>query len=597
MNFLIKIEHLFNMHYIYLCLIGILIIPIKIKAQQRDYQKDTIKGIEEVDIVKTYQPTVSEAQKIKSVPSLNDSLTTTTRAIEYTIYSVPVASTFTPSKGRATVLKKAPKELLYNSYLSLGYGNYHNALLDFYTSKTITRDQQFDLLLNHHSSQGGIDEVVLDDFFYDTSLEAHYRKQERFMTWGFNGGVQHQIYNWYGLPIYNKNDVEIDSQQTYYAAKLGGEISMDDAYFTDGTLKYRRFWDATESYENHGVFTSNFLFPLGNDAIRLKTVADYVDGKFESAYLDDQNREIKYSNLIGGMTPVFETEVDKLSLKIGGALYYNQDFEQNKGDLFVYPNVNAAYTFNEQFIVYAGVTGALEQNTYYNFAQTTPYITPTINIRPTDNIYTAFTGVSGNLLPTLTYQAKVAYGVENNKPLYSSTDKYNALIHSPYTPYTGLQREGYEYGNAIEIVYDDVKTLSVFGQLNFEINNAFNLAFNAEFLNYTTDKQEKAWNLPIIKSAFLADYTCEKWTFSFKTFYQGERKDLISDFTTAKPAVVITDLKAYFDVNTRIDYKITDRWSAFIQANNIVGDNYQRYVNYPVQGFQLLGGLAYKFDL
>ena len=126
-------------------------------------QEDDDIGTETVTVVKPYTPTVSDAFKIKSIPNLNDSIVLQKKKINYSIFSVPVASTFTPAKGKAAKVEKTPPPLLFNSYASVGLGNFNNALVDFYTSRELNRGEDFlDLGLSHHSSRGNIDSTPLD---------------------------------------------------------------------------------------------------------------------------------------------------------------------------------------------------------------------------------------------------------------------------------------------------------------------------------------------------------------------------------------------------------------------------------------------------
>ncbi|WFO15856.1 hypothetical protein M601_019385 [Cellulophaga baltica 4] len=71
-----------------------------------------------------------------------------------------MASTFTPAKGKAATVDKVPPPILYNSYASLGFGTYDNVLADFYTSRTISRDERLDVGLTHHSSRGDLDSIA-----------------------------------------------------------------------------------------------------------------------------------------------------------------------------------------------------------------------------------------------------------------------------------------------------------------------------------------------------------------------------------------------------------------------------------------------------
>ena len=61
-------------------------------------KKEENIGTEVINVVKPYTPTISDAYKIKEVPSLEEEVATQKETIKYTIFSFPVASTFTPNK-------------------------------------------------------------------------------------------------------------------------------------------------------------------------------------------------------------------------------------------------------------------------------------------------------------------------------------------------------------------------------------------------------------------------------------------------------------------------------------------------------------------
>ena len=76
-----------------------------------------------VDVVKSYAPTIADADKKREDAKIKDSLTVKKKKINYTIYSVPVASTFVPDKGRAAAVKqKVVREDYQNSYIAGGLG-------------------------------------------------------------------------------------------------------------------------------------------------------------------------------------------------------------------------------------------------------------------------------------------------------------------------------------------------------------------------------------------------------------------------------------------------------------------------------------------
>ena len=63
-----------------------------IYAQERKQTNDTI-NTEVVNVVKPYTPKISDAFKLKEIPSIDDEETATKKEIKYNIFSIPVYAT------------------------------------------------------------------------------------------------------------------------------------------------------------------------------------------------------------------------------------------------------------------------------------------------------------------------------------------------------------------------------------------------------------------------------------------------------------------------------------------------------------------------
>lgn len=572
-----------------------LTLGFQVTFAQEEEEKDL--GTETVTVTKAYTPTVSDAFKIKSVPNMNDSIVLQKKPINYSIFSVPVASTFTPSKGTASKVEKLPPPVLYNSYASLGAGLYGNVLGEFYTSRTINRDENFDIGFNHLSSRGGINGVELNDTFYDTRLDASYAKRDRDLDWGAAIGLQHQLYNWYGIEpgVFSETVINsIDERQNYYMGEVSGHINVEDAYFKRADLKYRRFFDAVSSGENRAIFNTGFEFPMNEETFNAKVKLDYVGGTFENASVSsaDNDNGISYGNLQVGVNPSLTMLRDDLSLNLGVNLVYGMDLENSESNFYIYPAVTASYRLlDETVIAYGGVTGELKQNSYYDFVEGNPFVSPTLTIAPTDSQYNAYVGFKGQLLPNLSYNVKGSYTAENNTPLYTLNPRNDFRSDD----------KGYYYGNSFGLFYDDIKTLGIFGELNVDVNRNFTAGANVEVYDYNTETGNPAWNLPNLQASLFMDYQIgEKWYAGVNLFYVGEREDFSSTVVqnaqpSEFPATLIT-LDGYFDANAHVGYRYTDQWSFFIKGANLSNNDYQRWSNFQVQGIQILGGATYKFD-
>lgn len=562
-------------------------------------QEDDL-GTETVTVVKPYSPTVSDAFKVSDSPRLNDSIVLQKKPIDYQIFSVPVASTFTPAKGKASEVKKAKPEKLYNSYLAAGIGNFNNATLDFYTSRDLDRgDKRLDIGLTHLSSRGDIDNTPLDTDFYNSALNLGYSAKDRDFNWSADIRLQHQLYNWYGLPEeggFDQVTIDgMDERQHYFKAEAGGAIEVEDSFFQSAELRVRRFWDAVESGENRAWFKPSFHIPISEGSFVIEPAFDYVGGTFKNASLNNtaNSPEINYSHWQAGLSPKLVLLGDDYTLNLGARVVYGQDAESSDSNFYIYPNVSASYRLLEDAaIAYGGVEGELRQNSYHEFVESNPYVSPTLLIQPTDRQYDAYVGLKGQLLPNLSYNIRGSYAAENRKPLFKLNPQNNFRN----------DEKAYYYGNSFEIFYDDIKTLGIFGELNVDVNRNFTLGVNATINDYSTETGNPAWNLPNLQGSLFMDYQIgQQWFLGANLFYVGEREDLRSVAVqntppSGFPSSLVT-LDGYFDANAHIGYRVTDQLSVFAKASNLANNQYARWANFNVQSLQVLGGLSYRFDL
>ena len=541
-----------------------------------------------VNVVKPYTPKISDAFKVKEIPSLNDATTGTKKEIKYNIFSIPVASTFTPAKGKAASVDKAEKEALYDNFLSFGAGTYTSLLGEIYLNHAINRTESVGGYVSHHSSQGGIDSLLLDDKFSNTKINVNYSKKLRDYSWNVDAGYQHQVYNWYGVPqpLFNDaNSGDIDPQHKYFTFGFGGEIEFDDMLINDGKIRFRRFADDYDSGENRFMASTNFDVPLRDESINGTVKLDYLNGSFDRNLFNSD--EIKYGNFTIGVIPSYQIKEDDLTVNLGVSAYYLNDTEAGKNKFFIYPNITASYRLvNEVLIAYGGIEGDLIQNTYHGFASENRFMSPTLFITPTDQQYDAFVGLKGKLSNNMSYNIRGNYSAANDQALIRSN---LFLLGEP---------ENYQQGNSFGVVYDDVTTFGVFGEINVDVNRNFNLGIKAEYFNYTTEDEAEAWNLPDFKASLFMDFQIdEHWFAGANLYYIGERMDqryFVDPLIITMPETIILD--SYFDANAHVGYRINDRWSVYAKANNIANQDYKRWLDYPVQGIQFLAGATYKFD-
>ena len=79
-----------------------------------------------VRVVKPYSQKISDAFKLKQLPSLENQEILNKKSINYTIFSFPVASIFTPAKSKSIGLEQLKKERKFSNFAALSVWNYTN---------------------------------------------------------------------------------------------------------------------------------------------------------------------------------------------------------------------------------------------------------------------------------------------------------------------------------------------------------------------------------------------------------------------------------------------------------------------------------------
>jgi hypothetical protein len=425
-----------------------------------------------------------------------------------------------------------------------------------------------------------------------------YGIREKELSWNVDLGYQNQIYNWYGLPAgfgssLNANDranliAGIHPLQSYNNIYLGSKIEIEGSIIKDASVKFNHFSDNFGSTENRFYVKPSFELNISDKLIKTNVIVDYLAGSFEKSYWNTNGTLVKYGFTNFGIAPSFAINEDDWTVNIGVGLFYSMNAEKNNNKFLVYPQINASYkVVGDLMIFYAGAEGNLEQNTYSDFVNQNHFLSPTLDIKPTDKQYDVFAGLKGKLTNTMSYNLRASYVNEKNRALFKSND---------YNENSG--NEDYAFGNSLQVVYDDMKTVSFYGELKADFFDDVTFGIDGTFSSYSNKFLAEAWNLPAMKLNAKIDFNItEKWYAGANVFFVGERKDqkLNTNIVYVVAPSPIT-LESYFDVNAHLGFKYSDRLTAFLRANNIANQAYQKWLNYPVQGFQVVLGVNYKFD-
>jgi outer membrane receptor protein involved in Fe transport len=247
-------------------------------------------------------------------------------------------------------------------------------------------------------------------------------------------------------------------------------------------------------------------------------------------------------------------------------------------------------------IFYAGADGNLQQNTFRDFTNENPFLAPSLLIAPTSKQFDIFAGLKGKLAGNISYNIRGSYVNENDRALFTAFP-----LPNPTDPNLIENAEPYQFGNAFGVIYDDVKTISFFGEVKADLSKNISAGINGTFRSLSAKDQAEVWNVPSITlGANVEANITDKWFAGMNLFFVGERFDLVTapdllndpNFYTFNKVT----LDSYLDMNANVGYKFNERLTLFLKGNNLFNQAYERWMNFPAQQIQVVLGANYKFD-
>src|SRR5690606_11871116 len=413
-------------------------------------KKNTTVGTEVVNVTSEYQATLNDAFKINDNPLIEDEDINQKKDVKYTIFSVPVASTFSPAKGEAGKVDNDSLTNFYNNYALLGYGNFNSIRGELGIVENIGSNNMYvGGFLKHISSGGGIDGVELDDSFSKSNLDFTLGQRNENGQWNTQFGAMTTKYNWYGTPsdfyISNFNFNLVDPLQKYNNVHIGGSYESYIGAFEKADVSYKYFWDEFDSKESRFIFAPKFNIELPNNTVHVNLEADYLNTQFANNGIDNVVDKYNYLNL--SVNPSIKFFDANYSVEVGAGLTYVLGKENSVEDnsLVVYPMVKANFNLVPNIVqAYFGAVGGVKQNSYADLAEENPFVAPSLTLKPTKTNYDFYAGLKGKLYHNLSYNVRANYKVEDDKAMFT-INQYDINLQN---------KQGYQYGNSFGLIYD-----------------------------------------------------------------------------------------------------------------------------------------------
>ena len=559
-------------------------------------------GVQEVTVIKSYTPSLQDVFKLRQSPTVIDSIIAPKKEVSYSIFSVPVASTFVPSKGSARKLQPKKKKPQFNSRAAIAFGNLNQLLFDYSSNYFIDRRQKIDWLVNYNGFLRNLEDVQLDskqsNLLLNVSHQYATTKRNNFSQLNYR---QHQQ-SFYGLRAPDDAFIlqNLDPKQNLNYFSLTSNWQWYEPWVKALKLNTYLTNDAFTTAEAELDFSAKIQTVFGGVALTLLPEFTYLNTQFSEAYYS--RLPIDYAVGKGSLS-LFASKIrGKFKFKIGATAVYGLGDEFTQNNLFVYPQLALSYLPEKgSFAPFLKVDGDLTLNSFRSFSHENPYVAPAIDLQSSFIPLKAQLGTRSKFFTGWEFQWNLDYQQNKQRPLYRNfgqdIDRQNIIA--------------YRLGNSFEVEYASITTIGVTAQLSAAFKNGGRMQLKASYADYSFDEETDqtkpeamtAFNLPQISLAFNGTLKVgQKVNFQWLVKHIGERKNAYRDSSfigqdIQNAPVIIEDLNAFTQIDLSANYTFSERWGIFLKGKNLTNQTTLQWSNYPVFGTQFLLGLRYNFDL
>lgn len=584
--------------------IGIATVLLLFTLVSAHAQRDTIR--QEVEVVKSFSPAAMDAQKINEQPVIRDEKHIKPNFV-YSIFSQPVFSTFSVTNLQAATIVGKPKEELGFGMLRLGAGNYNKPYGEFFFNNKNVKNSIFGLHLKHLSSHSNLklesgDKVKAP--YSNNEAEMFIKHMFRRSTLSFNVDFNHDGFNYYGypgvLPILDTIAVYSPYHGTRQTFTRGGiNISLHNLAAgkqdpsTGFDFSYHHFGNQTGQREHFGTFTMNFKRPTDSFLFLIDAGVEYSQAT--NLFIDTTNTSATRSQTwIFGKPAIFIGN-ETINLKAGVNAWLVFD-NQNKTNFRFTPNIRFNFSpVKELITVFAGVDGNNYHNYYSAIAYNNPFIDPEISVKNHFEKFRFYGGFDGRFSSRTNYKIQVDHSTFVGHPFFVMNK--TTLLRTP-DPFSSSLMQIPMFNNVFDVVYDDIKKLKFNGEVTHNIGEKLNLLIGASVYKYNMSSEEKPWHIPSLDATLALSYqVTDRLRVATDIYAIGKREVLVreSNHFIESETDEIMPLDMVIDMNARGIYDITGKLSAFAQLHNFGLQKYERWLGYPVQGFNFLAGISLSF--
>ena len=148
-----------------------------------------------------------------------------------------------------------------------------------------------------------------------------------------------------------------------------------------------------------------------------------------------------------------------------------------------------------------------------------------------------------------------------------------------------------------------MKLLGLDGEISVQVSDDLNWTGGLILEQYKPASETESWYKPQARVTSNLRYNFNKQlSFDAEVAVQGQSKAKLYTSSPASSYVIpntaiekIVNVKGFVDLGIGASYKINNKFSVFLKANNLLNTENARYLYYQAIGVNVFGGLTYSF--
>ena len=557
----------FNL-YKYTLFLSLFSLSVLTNAQVKNYQNPPAKQpaaagtlLEEIEVVRPYKPVLADAVKIRRNPDMN-TVAAFKPVLTYIIIDKKLDLNTNIKELQAQKMADELPALLSNNYIKAGAGNLNTALGEIYISTGKDEALQAGAFIKHLSQKG--------------SMELQQFSRQEF---GLFGRSITDDYALSGKLIYDRNTsnfygfdplsaVAADMSKLRFST-IGGEAELVSKYSKNSSYNYFANINAYQFINIEDARESS-LSLRGSLNKEVKQTNFGVNTSIDLTSTKDQSYQ--FSNNILRANPYIKLKAKGFNLDLGANIV--QEFG-TQSRLNIFPAVFAELPIILGYAtIFAGVNGDVLKTNLRDLAFENPYLNKNIAIKNSLEKMNIYGGVKGNASAEFGYKIMAWYKTIDDLQLFVNSQTLT---------------------NRFETVYDNGESniLGLEGEINVKASEFLNLNGKAQLLNYTLASEKEAWFKPSFRLMSNAKFQINR-----KVIVDAEVlfQDNVYARVNGTPGTFASkSIDGFIDLSAGAEYKVTSKIGVYIRANNLLGQQYQRFLYYPRLGMNVLGGVNYAF--